>query len=53
MRLYIVLYGKQSYPNNNDFMATIFLKLSLYNGKAKKIEVEIILCTCYINMLSC
>ena len=52
MRLSIVHYGKQNYPNNNDVLAPIFLKLLLYDGKAKKLGVQIVLCTCYINMLS-
>ena len=52
MLLSIVNYGKWSYPNNNDVLAPRFLKISLYDGEANKLEVEIFLCTWYINMLS-
>ena len=36
IRLYIVHYGKWIYPNNNYVLAPEFLKISLYNVKAKK-----------------
>ena len=35
MRLSIVYYSKGRYPNSNDVLAPIFLKLSLYDGKFK------------------
>ena len=53
MRLSIVNHAKGSYPNNNDVLATRFLNISLYAGKAKKMGVGIVLYTWYISMLSC
>ena len=51
--LSIVQYVKLSYPNNNDVLAPIFIKISIYNVKAKNLGVEIVICTWYINMLRC
>ena len=48
----IVHYGKWSYPNNNDYLAPGFLKLSITTER-QKLGVKIFLCTWYINMLVC
>ena len=53
MCLSIVYYGKWRYPNINDELASRFLKLSLYEWRGKKMGVEIVLCTWYMNILSC
>ena len=53
MRPSTVHYVKLIYPNNNDVVALIFIKISIYDGRAKQLGVEIVICICYINMLSC
>ena len=43
-RLSIFHYGKWSYPGNNDYLAPIFLNISLYDIKAKNGDGYFSLC---------